>query len=724
MSRIDSALALARQGLLIFPLRPRVKTPYKGDEWKLMMTSDEATIRQWFADRPDMNYAVCGGSKFLVLDLDCDAAQDKDGIKVLADLEETQDPSDWVTEATFEVKSPRGGRHLYLSAPQAVGCSIGTFAPGIDIRGGLTGSEGYVVGPGSHTDADPSRNTAAGEYVIIGDRPIAEAPPWIMARVATTNLQRAEGVDDAIVEWDLPRQIDKGRAIIMQQTSWPTEGQGGDAATYHFCALMRDQAITPETAFELLQEPLYEDGKSWNESCDPPWDASELWTKVNNAYRYARNQPGSKGSVLEEEEAYGCDFAELAEKAERLKQYGKLQEMTFRGDALTLRDVQHEMIVPDWLPAYGMTQVLAKRSTGKTIIVLDLVLRIACGDMDWHGMPIAPDWAVVYLCGEDDLGLQQQMKAWKKKHGRLPAPENFIVMTGVPDLMSAEDVKMWSAYLNEVIGDRRVLTVVDTWGRAASRASQNDDEQMQTAMAHAEALARDLRGPCIALYHPPKHSPNTISGSSVIENNGTAIWGVVKEQDNFTRRIEVLRLKNGVEGKYKLFSWSKVDLDETDQFGQQRSGIVPTQTGGTGVAVPKEVLENNKTARGYYATVIAECLVAYHNNVSGKKLQTDLSMSNMVGMVMKFLHDEKNDIWRKRLQSVQQFTWANKASGAQGLEKVLRTMFRDDPSPQDTLGHPPIVCVKQSAKLTIFQFVDMTDDKPIMDEMEELKNVL
>lgn len=717
-SRLDCALALARQGLLIFPLRPGVKTPYGGDEWKLMMTSDETTIRGWFETREGMNYAVCGGDKFFVLDLDFDPGQEKDGIATLAELEETQDPGDWVTDATFTVKSPRGGRHLYLSGPKPVGCSIGTFAQGIDIRGGLEGSEGYVVGPGCTTAADPSRNTAAGEYVIISDQPIARASDWIMTRVETSNLARAENADDSVLELDLPEQIERARTLIRQQTAWPTEGEGGDDATYHFCALIRDEAVSPETCFELLNEALYEDGATWNERCDPPWTDAGLWTKINNAFRYGKNQPGSKGGLLDTLPELGADAAEIAAKAERLLAFKKFTAMTFRGEELTARSIYREMIIPGWLPANGMTQVLGKRGAGKSVIIADMALRIARGDMLWHNLPIAPGWTVLYLCGEDDLGLQEHISAWKILHGAVP--DNFIVITDVPNLMSADDVRLWSTYVNELVGDSKVLTILDTWQRASSHASQNDDAEMQTAIENAEAFAASLRGPCCALFHPPKHNDKTISGSQIVENSGVSIWAIAVEGDGFTRRMEVIRMKGKGERNYMTFAWNEIKLGSVDQFGLPRTGVVPKQTSGTDMPISKEAVENQNTARYWYGSAIGECIKQYNAKREGEKKSGDLSLKHMAGHVYAFLNKHENATWRQRLQSCQNFTYGK---DVKAMERLFHTMFSDNESSQETEGGLHIKLFKLRKNSTMFDYVDKKESAG-PSEMDRLKDDL
>jgi hypothetical protein len=67
----SAALALARRGWAVFPLRPRTKEPYGGTHGVLDATADEETIRRWWDEHPDANIGVATGAPGPdVLDID------------------------------------------------------------------------------------------------------------------------------------------------------------------------------------------------------------------------------------------------------------------------------------------------------------------------------------------------------------------------------------------------------------------------------------------------------------------------------------------------------------------------------------------------------------------------------------------------------------------------------------------------------------------------------
>src|SRR5262249_10201255 len=77
--------------------------------------------------------------------------------------------------ATLTAESPSGSRHYYFRWPADVVIrnSASEIAPGIDVRG----KGGMVIGA-------PSRRPEGGEYRVVNDAPIAEAPPWLLTLAA------------------------------------------------------------------------------------------------------------------------------------------------------------------------------------------------------------------------------------------------------------------------------------------------------------------------------------------------------------------------------------------------------------------------------------------------------------------------------------------------------------------------------------------------------------
>lgn len=575
-SRLAWALRLARCGFSIFPILPGTKSAfYPGEsQWPRVMSRDEATIRRWFAEREGMNYGVCPGDGAGVVDLD--RKPQKDGIAAfeLLALEHDGDPGE-----TFVVESASGGRHLYFRTPFRAS-NANRFPDGIDTRGG----GGYVVGPGSELIAgkcDPK--DTPGRYEVVRGTPegIAPAPPWILESWKRDDRKDRETAP--VFELDTPAAISRARELLRRRAP-AVEGQGGDEHTYATFCLLRDCGVSEAKAVELAAE-------LWNDRCAPPWDIDgpdSLSAKAANAYRYAVNRPASKGGSPEEV------FGEIGDGEDMPRDVaaeskGRWSKLRFTGAEMdAIRPLPQ--LIENWLPATGVSGLIAYRSHGKTVLLVDLGLCIAT-DRPWHGHQIEHARHVIYLAGEDQANTISMIRAWCRTHDGGRWPERFHFYADCPRLMAPEDVEMLIADARTVVPPgQKVVVFIDTWQRATTGISQVDEAQMSKAAGTAEFLGKALGdSPVVIAFHPPKGArfdPEklTISGAGVIENITSSLWHLFPEpQAPDRRRLKVDRIKGPGVGSYKIFKWREVALPEQDQIKGRPTlkGVIPECVGGS-----------------------------------------------------------------------------------------------------------------------------------------------
>jgi hypothetical protein len=171
---VGAALAAARSGLHVFPVRPYGKTPAVRD-WEHAATIDPSVITEWWAARPYNIGIATGPSRLLVVDLDTargatppprwvGACGGEDVLRVLAAEAGQPYPAD-----TLTVTTPSGGRHLYFRMPAgaALRNTAGRLGWKIDTRG----HGGFVVAPGSVR--------RDGRYRVTRSCGIAPLPAWL-----------------------------------------------------------------------------------------------------------------------------------------------------------------------------------------------------------------------------------------------------------------------------------------------------------------------------------------------------------------------------------------------------------------------------------------------------------------------------------------------------------------------------------------------------------------
>ena len=392
----EHALALARQGFKVFPLVAGSKSPPLVKNWQHVATSDTAQIESWWAQSPEANIGVHADG-LLVIDVD----PKKGGYDSLTQIEE-------FLEATYEVETPSGGRHIYYRAPDGVALRNGVdvLGPGLDVRT----TNGYLVGPGSRT--------AAGNYRVVATEPIVRADVQIVERcVARPAPERPPHGDDPIVtdpDAAVARALD-----FLDSHAVAVQGQGGDHQTFKTICRIRDFGVPQARAMEALAD--------WNARCLPPWEPRELEVKVGNAYRYAQEPAGNwtpeaAGFEIIEEQSEEVPTPKPPESGGEQPSGSEESplEMLHPADVKSGDVLKTEYLVKRVLERGSNCVLFGKWNVGKTFVVLDMAASIACG-LPWFGNRVKQG-RVLYLGYEGIRAMKKRMIALRGKYPQLKDP--------------------------------------------------------------------------------------------------------------------------------------------------------------------------------------------------------------------------------------------------------------------------------------------------------------
>jgi hypothetical protein len=139
---LEAALRYAEGGWYVFALAPYDKLPRKGSHGHLDATLDADTIRAWWTSEPEANIGIdCGRSRLLVIDIDPRNGGDKTYTAWV------QENSMHRVDTTWLVKTPAGGRHIYLSVGDGMMPRVSKLGVGVDLKA----DGGYVIAPPSRT---------------------------------------------------------------------------------------------------------------------------------------------------------------------------------------------------------------------------------------------------------------------------------------------------------------------------------------------------------------------------------------------------------------------------------------------------------------------------------------------------------------------------------------------------------------------------------------------
>ncbi|MBA3756639.1 MAG: bifunctional DNA primase/polymerase [Nitrosomonas sp.] len=271
MSKLNTAIDLAKMGFHIFPLRENSKLPLIKD-FPNKATMDIEIIKDWWIDpimetENDYNIGISttkfGDNEGLVV-IDVDNKGTKKGDETL----ETLDMLGKELPPTMVQTTPTWGTHRIYRHKEALKQGVNVLGNGLDIRS----KGGYIVGAGSTLEGK--------EYYKSLGTEIAQAPEWLVSQLGKAPEKKKPG---ALKE--TPASA-KERAIFYLKNEAPEslKGDGGDATAYKVAAKVKDFGVSQTDCLDLMMDNWF-DGSGWT--------PQKLELKIAHAYQYGNEIVGA-----------------------------------------------------------------------------------------------------------------------------------------------------------------------------------------------------------------------------------------------------------------------------------------------------------------------------------------------------------------------------------------------------------------------------------------------
>lgn len=253
----QAAIAYARHGRRVFPLRPGAKQPATAHGVK-DATTDAEQIAAWWRQNPRHNIGLAVLPHEVVVDVDVRNGGDQ----TLMQWEE----SNAAIPITPTQITPTTGTHFFFARPAGVEL-VGNPGPGID-----------VLGVGKYVVTAPSAIDGRPEPYRWGTRlsrtPLARLPDWL-ARLVLRKPAPPPKPPPALgtAGADVLSRAEKYLAKCEPAIS----GQAGHATAFRVVVkLVRGFALDDATALDLLE-------RIYNPRCQPPWSRRDLKHKIRQA---------------------------------------------------------------------------------------------------------------------------------------------------------------------------------------------------------------------------------------------------------------------------------------------------------------------------------------------------------------------------------------------------------------------------------------------------------
>lgn len=506
---LEGALFIAKNMGGVFPLGAGAKKPPTGSKGlREAATTEKDKILKWSKEYPNCNWGFhpCTGD-MTVIDLDNHEGKDgkkKDG---RAELEKLAKSFGQTVPATFTVRTPSGGLHLYFK--NALPNSTDDFLPGVDVH-----SKGkYAVAPGSRTKQ--------GSYQVIDDREPAVLPEWFAKayadRKATSGVgQRKETASplNTLVVPDSESNISLAVGIMSR---WSETMEGGRNVQLH--QMMREvckAGVTPAKAEELY----YQFGIDRLHYGYDDAEKKEVHSTILSAY----GDMSDFGSNSFEAVTHNLQ-AEEDDEPENWNDLGRASVPP------------REWLIQDWLAADqgSVTLFAGQGGTGKSLLSLMLAHSLATGE-PWLGMPVthrARSLVVTCEDSRDEVARRIQrieaasgrhvkdglIKVWSRQ-GKV----NLLAFQGVGGAVAAAPFfpKLKEACVKHFGSEGGVL-ILDTLADFAS-INENDRAQVsQFIKTYLANLASEAGASIVLLGHPNKTNRG-YSGSTAWEGSVRSRW--------------------------------------------------------------------------------------------------------------------------------------------------------------------------------------------------------
>ncbi len=277
-------------GFGIIPLKGKIPLVKNWVE----ITSSESKVYK------DENYGVVLKKEDLVIDVD--PRNFKNGVNSYKQLLIDMGLDELVFTKTYCVKTGSGGAHIYFKKPPSINVkeNIEKY-PGVEFK-----SYGrQVVGPKSiHPDTKKEYLIYKGKVDQINACPIELLN---IIEVNKTAIQKDSSSNPLTLVSTDKQSIGRFRSYLITTAPLAIQGDSGDKTTFTVACRGKDFGLDEHTTYALLSE-------SWNQKNIPPWDETELKTKVHNAFlygskEYAIDHPNNDFGVV----TYDSDILEKIE---------------------------------------------------------------------------------------------------------------------------------------------------------------------------------------------------------------------------------------------------------------------------------------------------------------------------------------------------------------------------------------------------------------------------
>lgn len=190
---------------------------------------------------------------------------------------------------------------------------------------------------------------------------------------------------------------------------------------------------------------------------------------------------------------------------------------------LTYADIikrpQKEWLIQDIIGPGDLGQIFGEEGTGKTFVILDLIMSAIQGLKWCQKFEIVRPLTVAYCTAEGRAGIPQRFKAagqWYQVDKHPDSLQNLSIFLDVPQLFDQQAAAYITQFVSDytnLCGDHLDLLIVDTLHTATVGSNENDTRDAGKVI-NATKMARDVLGCAVLFAHHANRANSQYRGSS------------------------------------------------------------------------------------------------------------------------------------------------------------------------------------------------------------------
>ena len=205
-------------------------------------------------------------------------------------------------------------------------------------------------------------------------------------------------------------------------------------------------------------------------------------------------------------------------------------------------------IIKNFIQEKGLAMCHGASGSGKTFIVLDMIMRMASGMPEWCGNRVKQG-SVLYAAGEGHSGLKKRIVGWAQENKK-DIPSGLYVTTGNCDLDTPDGFQMFVESIRE-LPDKPSLVVIDTLHRFLS-GDENSAQDARIMIDSCNKIINEFSCAVLLVHH------TGVSEEAQHRGRGSSAWRAALDNE-----FNILRDK---EGRITISQKKSKDDDDSMQL--------------------------------------------------------------------------------------------------------------------------------------------------------------